>query len=145
MQVLAEEIMSFLKLSINLDLIYNHSEGFEFSRKKTVDVTIFETNEYFLLNANKTSLTTININSYIEFYGRIRKISNLKSINNTINFICSSCGIIYSRNCEHVRNHKSLNNYYLNSDKAIHCENSDVAEHKISKEYSDLKTIRFFQ
>lgn len=149
MQVLAEEIISFLKLAINLDIFYNKQDELNIIHKKIIELTLFETHEYFLVNSNKNSLTTININSYIEFFGRIQKISGLKSINSIINFVCSSCGVIYSRNCEHVRNHKTLNSYFMNTDKNFHCQNSenpeDMINHRISKEYSNLKIIRFFQ
>ena len=117
---------------------------------KVIDITITGTNHYFMVNKNKTNLTSTNINSYVEFYGRIKKISGLKAINSKINFVCSTCGVIYSRNIEHVRNHKSLNNYFINNqDKNFHCENSesldDNANHKVIKEYSEMKVVKFFQ
>jgi hypothetical protein len=161
MQVLAEEILSFLKLILNLDYIYNEdTKIFDYSRMKIIDITIYDTNEYFTLSIFTNSLEKININSYVEFFGTIRKISNLKVYNKTIKFICVTCGVIYSRNCEHMRNHKTLNSYYLNSD-LIHCsnsnsntnfvsndegkENDEEKIHKISKEFSDPILLRYFQ
>jgi len=150
LQVLAEEIVSFLKLIINLDFYYNYPKIFEKIIDKLIEISFYETNHYFLLDQNKKNLSSININSYVEFYGRIKKISVLKSVNCRINFVCSSCGVIYSRNYEQVRNHKSLNNYFINNqDKEIHCSNkdnfNDNINHKIFKEYSDSKFIKIFQ
>ena len=168
MQVLAEEILSFLKLIINLDFFFNEDPNiFDKNSMKIIDLTIYDTNEYFTLSIFTNSLEKININSYVEFYGTIRKISNLKVYNKTIKFICAICGVIYSRNCEHMRNHKTLNSYFMNCD-LIHCSNSDsnisnlnsnvegkenenVNEnreekiHKISKEFSDPILLRYFQ
>ncbi len=150
MQVLAEEIIAFLKLVINLDFFYNHPQIFENMTNKVIELTLIGTNTYFQLSKSKTNLTSININSYVEFYGRIKKFSCLKAVNTKINFVCSTCGIIYSRNIEHVRNHKHLNNYFMNNqDRNFHCENAeslaDNVNHKVNKEYSEMKVVRFFQ
>jgi len=150
MQVLAEEILSFLKLIINLDYFYNYPKIFENMRNKIIEINLYQSHQYFLLNRNKRNLTSININSYVEFFGRIKKISSLKATNTKITFVCSKCGVVFSRNCENVRNHKSLNNYYLNGqEKNFHCQNSegsdDIANHKITKEFSNMKIIRLFQ
>jgi hypothetical protein len=146
MQVLDEEILSFWKVTLNLDFYL--TEKLYKKAHKIIELNLIETKEYFFITPNKNNLISININSFVEFYGCIRKISGLKACNKIIKFCCSECGVIYSRNCEQFRNHKSLNSFFMNPEKNFHCKNQDsddYSNHKIIKEYSDLKILRYFQ
>jgi len=113
--------------------------------KIKINIQLLNTNEIFRIN----NTDDLKINTYVEISGNLKKVSNLKKINTKLNIICSSCGLIFSKNLMKIGNNaKSLNIFSLNYDKKFHqCENLETEGNgntqRIYKEYSDPITVRY--
>lgn len=134
-----EEIFSFLKILLHLE---NAKEIVDF--QNTINFGFTNSENIFVFDSTEN----LKINHYIEFFGNIKKISLLKTINLNIEISCSKCGLLVKRKVWNIHNTKLLNPMSLSLDKKFHaCQESlEQGEMtKIYKEFTDSKNIRYFK
>ena len=142
LQTFGEETYSFLKAILHS---MHKLTDTNFSRK--IDFTFVNSGGIFL------STNNLKINTYIEFYGVIKKISCLKTINSKLNIYCNQCGLVFSRNLNRSYNNinKMFNLMSLSSDRKFHScldgnpadDNRNFPAVKLYKEFTCPFTARY--
>lgn len=125
-QTFGEESITFIKVILHLHLI--ESNQVSISEKTRVVLQLKNSNSIFLVDSFKK----LKVNSYIEFYGKIISVSQLKKYNTKIKYSCSHCGVFAIKSLVY----NSKNNFFYHQ-----CEESGEGN-KIIKEYISPIYIR---
>ena len=127
-QTFGEESLTFIKCVVHYYMI--KIEKMTISSK--IILRMKNEKELFLVESTQK----LKVNSYVQLYCTVTNVSPLKIFNTKLNYICSNCGVIATKNL--------LFNNVKNVNAIFHqCENGKDDNIKITKEYIESIYIRY--